>query len=167
MGLQLPTTTPSTNFYLYLCKDNVQVNSCSEIQRLGFQTGNLEDHDPAYNTLEVSKYCVQNKTGQGLEMTGHEACLHSGVSGKDVRDWRKSRRESPKAGINLARAEDTTEAGAVLAKVTGEEVAPVLRALYDQQLDCCEKNTLLLLQHAREFFSIKFQIRTRKLVPQD
>lgn len=45
--------------------------SCSEIQRLGFQTGNLEDHDPAYNTLEVSKYCVQNKTRQGLEMTGH------------------------------------------------------------------------------------------------
>ena len=44
-------------------------------------------------------------------MTGHEACLLSGVSGKDALDWMEGLRESPKAGINLARVEDAMEAG--------------------------------------------------------
>jgi hypothetical protein len=44
-------------------------------------------------------------------MTGHEACLLSGVSGKGALDWRASLRKSPKAGINLARVEDAMEAG--------------------------------------------------------
>lgn len=93
----------------------------------------MEGRDPAYNKLEVSKYCVQNKTEKELETTGQEACRLSGVSGKDALDWRKSPGESPESGINLARVEDAVRQGAVLAneirQLMGEEAEPVLRAL--------------------------------------
>lgn len=87
----------------------------------------MEGHDLAYNKLEVSKYCVQNKTEKELEMTGHEACLFTGVSGKDVLDWRKSQGESPKAGVNLARVEDAMRAVLTneIRQLMGEEAEPV------------------------------------------
>lgn len=96
-GITAMYSTPSTNFYLYLYKDNLQINPCSEIERSGLQRVHLEAYDQAYSKLEGSKYSVQNKTVRELEMSGHVACLLSWVSGNNVLERMKSYDQGPEA----------------------------------------------------------------------